>query len=143
MAKMIFVNLPVSDLPRSKAFYEAIGFTVNPQFTNEQAASMMWSDTIVVMLLTHDFWKTFTTKEIPDAHKSAQVALCVNFDSREEVDTITETAGKSGGKADSGPPQDHGFMYQRSFEDPDGHAWEPVWMDPKVAAGEMEPAHAG
>ena len=67
MSRMIFVNLPVTDLARSKAFYEAIGFTVNPQFTSEQAASMMWSDTIVVMLLTHDFWKTFTTKAIPDA----------------------------------------------------------------------------
>ena len=141
MPKMIFVNLPVADLPRSRAFYEAIGFTNNPQFTNEAAAAMVWSDTIYVMLLTHDFWKTFTTKEIPDAHVSAQVALCVTFDSREEVDAITQAAGAAGGVADSSPPQDHGFMYQRSFEDPDGHAWEPVWMDPAVASGEQPVEH--
>ena len=143
MTKMIFVNLPVADLPRSVVFYEAIGFTRNPQFSNDQAASMVWSDAIYVMLLTHDFWKTFTSKEIPDAHKSAQVALCVTLDSRDAVDTIVAAAARAGGKGDANPPQDHGFMYQRSFEDPDGHAWEPVWMDPKVAAGEMEPAHAG
>lgn len=141
MAKMIFVNLPVTDLDRSIAFYEGIGFTKNPQFSNEVAASMVWSDTIYVMLLTHDFWKTFTTKTIPDAHVSAQMALCVTFDSRAEVDAITEAAGKHGGKADNSPPQDHGFMYQRSFEDPDGHGWEPVWMDPAVASGEKQPDH--
>jgi predicted lactoylglutathione lyase len=123
------------------AFYEAIGFTNNPQFTNQAAAAMVWSDTIYVMLLTHDFWKSFTSKEIPDAHVSAQVALCVTFDSREEVDAITDKAGSAGGKADPNPPQDHGFMYQRSFEDPDGHAWEPVWMDPAVASGEKQPEH--
>jgi predicted lactoylglutathione lyase len=141
MTKMIFVNLPVADLPKSKAFYEAIGFTNNPQFTNEQAAAMMWSDTIVVMLLSHDFWKTFTSKAIPNARESAQVALCINFDSRAEVDTITGAAGTNGGKADVSPTQDHGFMYQRSFEDPDGHNWEPMWMDPKVASGEIDVAH--
>ena len=141
MPKMIFVNLPVADLAKSTAFYEAIGFTKNPQFSNEVASGMVWSDTIHLMLLTHDFWKTFTTKEIPDAHVSAQVALCVNFDSRDEVDAITETAGRSGGEADTSPPQDHGFMYQRSFADPDGHAWEPMWMDPAVASGEQPVAH--
>lgn len=141
MTKMIFVNLPVADLPKSKAFYEALGFTVNPQFTNDNAASMMWSDTIVVMLLTHEFWKTFTSKAIPNPKESAQMALAINFDSREEVDTIAEAAGRHGGTADSSPPQDHGFMYQRSFEDPDGHNWEPLWMDPKVAAGEMPVQH--
>ena len=141
MTKMIFVNLPVADLPASVRFYEALGFTRNPQFSNDQAASMVWSDTIYVMLLTHDFWKTFTTKAIPNARESAQVALCINFDSREEVDAITEAAGRSGGAADVSPAQDHGFMYQRSFEDPDGHNWEPMWMDPKVASGEMAPEH--
>ena len=141
MSKMIFVNLPVADLPKSKAFYEALGFTNNPQFTNDQAASMMWSDTIVVMLLTHDFWKTFTTKAIPNAKESAQVALCINLDDRAAVDAITEAAGRSGGTADQSPAQDHGFMYQRSFEDPDGHNWEPMWMDPKFASGEVNVAH--
>ena len=139
MTKMIFVNLPVTDLPASKRFYEALGFVNEPRFTDETAAAMQWSETIVVMLLTHEKWKSFTTKAIPDAHESAQVALCVNLDSREEVDAITEAAGKAGGAADISPAQDYGFMYQRSFEDPDGHVWEPVWMDPKMASGEIAP----
>jgi predicted lactoylglutathione lyase len=141
MNKMIFVNLPVADLPRSRAFYEAIGFTLNPQFSNDNAASMVWSDTIYVMLLTHDFWKTFTTKAVPNPKESAQMALAIIRDSREEVDAIVEAAARNGGTADQSPPQDHGFMYQRSFEDPDGHNWEPFWMDPKVAAGETPPEH--
>lgn len=127
--KMIFVNLPVSDLPRSMAFYEAVGFTNNPQFTNEQAAAMMWSDTIVVMLLTHDFWKTFTSKTIPDAHETAQVLLCLGQDSQDAVEAIVGKAVASGGKADPTPKQDMGFMYGRSFEDPDGHIWENVYMN--------------
>ena len=141
MSKMIFVNLPVTDLPRSMRFYEAIGFINNPQFTNEQAAAMAWSDTIFVMLLTHDFWKTFTDKAIVDAKSSAQMALAISRDSREEVDSIVEAAARSGGRADNSPPQDHGFMYQRSFEDPDGHNWEPMWMDPAVASGERPVEH--
>lgn len=141
MSKMIFVNLPVADLPKSMAFYEAIGFTNNPQFTNERAAAMAWSDEIVVMLLTHDFWKTFTSKTIPDATKSAQVMLCVSMDGRGEVDAIVSAAQAAGGKPDPNPTQDMGFMYGRSFEDPDGHIWEPMWMDPKVAAGEMPVEH--
>ena len=129
MTKMIFVNLPVSDLPRSMKFYEAVGFTNNPQFTNEQAAAMMWSDTIVVMLLTHDFWKTFTSKAIPDAHETAQVLLCLGQDSQEAVEAIVGKAVAAGGKADPTPKQDMGFMYGRSFEDPDGHIWENVYMN--------------
>jgi predicted lactoylglutathione lyase len=129
MTKMIFVNLPVTDLPKSMAFYEAIGFTNNPQFTNDQAASMMWSDTIAVMLLTHDFWKTFTDRKIPNAHESAQVFLCLTHDSREQVDAIVAEAGAAGGKAEPTPTQDHGFMYGSSFEDPDGHIWENVYMN--------------
>ena len=141
MSKMIFVNLPVADLPASKAFYEAVGFTNNPQFTNDSAAAMMWSDTIVVMLLRHEFWKTFTSKTIPNAKESAQVLLCVSMDGREAVDAIVGDATRAGGVADPTPTQDHGFMYGRSFEDPDGHIWEPMWMDPKVAAGEMPVEH--
>jgi predicted lactoylglutathione lyase len=129
MAKMIFVNLPVTDLPASMKFYEAVGFTNNPMFTNEQAASMAWSDEIVVMLLTHDFWKTFTDRAIPDAHKSAQVFLCLSHDSKDSVDAIVAKAGAAGGKAEPTPTQDHGFMYGSSFEDPDGHIWENVWMN--------------
>jgi uncharacterized protein len=141
MSKMIFINLPVTDLMRSVRFYEAIGFTNNPQFTNDQAAAMAWSDTIVVMLLTHDFWKTFTDKTIVDARTSAQMALAISRDSREEVDAIIEAAAAAGGRADISPAQDHGFMYQRSFEDPDGHNWEPMWMDPAVASGEQPVEH--
>ena len=137
MAKMIFVNLPVTDLPRSMAFYEAIGFTNNKQFTNDQAASMMWSEEIYVMLLTHDFWKTFSPKTIPNAHEVAQVYLCLTHDSREEVDAIVARAGAAGGKPEPTPTQDHGFMYGSSFEDPDGHIWENVYMDMSaIPAGE-------
>lgn len=129
MAKMIFVNLPVTDLPRSMAFYEAVGFTNNPMFTNEQAAAMAWSDEIVVMLLTHDFWKTFTGKTIPNAHDTAQVLLCLGQDRQDAVEAIVGKAVAAGGKADPTPKQDMGFMYGRSFEDPDGHIWENVWMN--------------
>ncbi|MBO0750212.1 MAG: lactoylglutathione lyase [Porphyrobacter sp.] len=141
MTKMIFVNLPVADLPKSKAFYEALGFVNEPRFTDDTAAAMQWSETIVVMLLTHAKWKTFTSKTIPNAKESAQVALAINLDDRGAVDAMTGTAGANGGTADPNPPQDHGFMYQRSFEDPDGHSWEPLWMDPRVAAGEMPVEH--
>jgi predicted lactoylglutathione lyase len=141
MSKMIFVNLPVADLPKSKAFYEAVGFTNNPQFTNDNAAAMMWSDSIVVMLLRHAFWKTFTSKAIPDARESAQVLLCVSMDNREAVDSIVADAAGAGGSPDPTPTQDHGSMYGRSFEEPDGHIWETMWMDPKVAAGEMPVEH--
>jgi len=139
MSKMIFVNLPVTDLERSMAFYEAVGFTNNPQFTNDQAAAMAWSDTIVVMLLTHGFWKTFTDKTIPDAQSSAQVLLCLSQDSRDEVDAIVGKAVAAGGRAEPTPNQDLGFMYGRSFEDPDGHIWENVHMD---MAAVPEPAAA-
>ncbi len=137
MAKMIFVNLPVTDLPRSMKFYEAVGFTNNPDFTNDQAAAMMWSDTIVVMLLRHEFWKTFTSKTIPNAHDTAQVLLCLSQDSQDAVEAIVAKAVAAGGKADPTPKQDMGFMYGRSFEDPDGHVWENVYMNmDAVPAGE-------
>jgi predicted lactoylglutathione lyase len=129
MAKMIFVNLPVTDLPASMTFYEAVGFTNNPMFTNDQAAAMAWSDEIVVMLLRHDFWKTFTSRTIPDAHQTAQVLLCLSHDSKEAVDAIVEAALAAGGKPEPTPTQDMGFMYGRSFEDPDGHIWENVYMN--------------
>lgn len=129
MTQMIFVNLPVADLARSMAFYEALGFTNEPNFTNEQAACMKLSDEIFVMLLTHPFWKTFTDKAIPDARSSAQVLLAISRTSRAEVDAIVDAAAAAGGRADCNAKQDHGFMYGRSFEDPDGHVWEPNWMD--------------
>lgn len=131
---MIFVNLPVQDLERSKAFYEAVGFRNEPKFSNEAAAMMVLSDTISVMLLTHPFYATFTRKPIADAHNSSQVLLCISCDSPADVDRVTDTAASAGGKADVGPKQDMGgMMYGRSFEDPDGHHWEPMWMDPDFA----------
>ena len=141
MPQMIFVNLPVTDLDRSKAFYEAVGATNNPAFTDETAACMVFSEVIHTMLLTHEKWASFTSKAIPDAHTTAQVLLCVSADSRDAVDGQVEKAVKAGGKADPTPTQDFGFMYGRSFEDPDGHIWEVMWMDPAaVPAG--EPAEA-
>lgn len=127
--QMIFINLPVSDLGRSIAFYEAIGARREPKFSNEAAAMMAISDTISVMLLTHPFYSGFTTKPIADAHETSQVLLCLSRDSREAVDEIVGNAGAAGGTTDVGPKQDMGgMMYGRSFEDPDGHHWEAMWM---------------
>ena len=134
MSKMIFINLPVTDLGRSIAFYEAIGGRKEPKFSNEQAAMIVLSDTINVMLLTHDFYKTFTGKPIADAHQSSQVLLAVSADSKADVDATIARASSAGGVADPGPKQEMGeLMYGRSFEDPDGHHWEVMWMDAKAA----------
>ena len=135
MPRMIFVNLPVSDLPRAKAFYAALGFVNEPRFTDDTAAAMQWSDTIVVMLLTHEKWKSFTDRPIPPSTTS-EVMLCISCDSRDDVNALAGTAAAHGGIADVNPSQDHGFMMSRTFADPDGHVWEPMWMDPAaVAAG--------
>ena len=134
MPRMIFINLPVTDLNRSIAFYEAIGGRREPKFSNDRAAMIVLSDTIHVMLLTHDFYATFTGKPIADARSSSQVLLALSADSTEEVDETVEKAGAAGGIADPGPRQDMGgMMYGRSFEDPDGHHWEVMWMDAKAA----------
>lgn len=132
MPKMIFVNLPVTDLPRSEAFYAAIGCSKNPQFSNDQAAMMVWSDTISFMLLTHGFYQGFTPRKIADAHVTNEVLLCLSRDSRDDVDAITEAALGAGGR-EHRERQDMGFMYSRSFEDPDGHVFEPMWMDVEAA----------
>lgn len=129
MAKQIFVNLPIRDLAKSKAFYAAIGAVENPQFSDDSSACMVLSDTIFVMLLTHEKWAFFTRKPISDARQASEVMLALSADDRNAVDTLASTAGAQGGKADVNPPQDHGFMYGRSFEDPDGHIWETFWMD--------------
>jgi len=128
MSKMIFVNLPVADLPKSKAFYSAIGFTNNPQFTDDTAACMVLTDSIYVMLLTHDKYSQFTPKGIPDSHKTAQMLLALSCDDRAGVDAITEAAIGAGGR-EAHDPEDLGFMYSRAFEDPDGHGWGPFFMD--------------
>ena len=135
MPKMIFVNMPVRDLARSMAFYEAIGFVNEPRFTDETAAAMQWSDTIVVMILTHEKWRTFTDRPIPNSG-SSEVMLCLNFDSREEAAAIATKAGANGGTQDVNPTQDLGFMVSHTFADPDGHVWEAMWMDPAVANGD-------
>ncbi len=144
MPQMIFLNLPVTDLAKSKAFYEAVGAANNPAFTDDTAACMVVEEgSIHVMLLTHEKWATFTSKAIPDAHTTAQVLICVSADSREAVDGQVDKAVKAGGKADPTPTQDYGFMYGRSFEDPDGHIWEVMWMDPTaIPAGEPAEANA-
>ncbi len=129
MAKQIFVNLPVNDLPRAKAFYEAIGAVNNPQFSDDTAACMVLSDTIFVMLLTHGKWASFTRKPIVDAHHASEVMLALSAGDRQAVDAVVSAAGANGGKADINPPQDLGFMYGRSFEDIDGHIWEAFFMD--------------
>ncbi|MCW3797945.1 VOC family protein [Sphingomonas sp. BN140010] len=135
MAQMIFVNLPVTDLPRSKAFYEAIGFRNEPKFSNENAAMMQLSDTIAVMLLTHAFYSTFTTRPIAPPHGTSQVLLCISCESPEAVDRITDAAKAAGGKVDASQEDQTkgGPMYGRDFEDPDGHQWAPMWMDPNFA----------
>jgi len=128
MSRTITVSLPVSDLKASKAFYAALGFVNNPQFTDDTAAFMAWSDSINVMLLTHARWRTFTTRPIPPK-TSSEVALNLSCESREEVDVMNTSAFENGGTADINPVQDHGFMYGRDFADPDGHIWGAMWMD--------------
>lgn len=146
MSRMIFVNLPVEDLERSKRFYEAIGARIEPKFTNDEGAMMVMSDTIHVMLLTKPFYSTFTKKPIADAHQTSQVLLCLSCDSTSEVDRLAEKAAGNGGKADPAPSQDMGgLMYERSFEDPDGHHWEAMWMDASAAeqgASAFDETHA-
>ena len=128
MSKMIFVNLPATNLKASMAFYTALGFTNNPQFTDETAACMVWSQNINVMLMTHDKWKSFTSRPIPSSN-SSEVMLALSCDSREVVDAMNQAAMSNGGTADINPKQDYGFMYNRNLADPDGHVWEAMWMD--------------
>lgn len=127
--QMIFVNLPITNLAQSVAFYEAVGFTKNKKFSDETSACMVLSESIMVMLLTHPKWKQFTNRAIPNAKETAQVLLCISRDSKKAVDEMVEAGKNSGGKADPNNVQDHGFMYGRSIEDPDGHIWETMWMD--------------
>lgn len=132
MNKQIFVNLPIKDMAKSQAFFKSLGYSFNPQFTNDQGACMVVSDSIFVMLLVEGFFKTFTKKAVADATKSTEVLVCLSCESREEVDALVAKALAAGGKAPN-PVQDHGFMYGHGFEDLDGHQWELVWMDPNAA----------
>lgn len=128
MSKMITISLPVSDIKNAVSFYTALGFSVNPQCSDDACALMMWSETINVMLLNYAKWSGFTTRPIPPI-TSSEVALNLSCASREEVDAMNNTALKFGGIADINPVQDHGFMYGRDFTDLDGHIWGAVWMD--------------
>lgn len=129
MSRMIFVNLPVTDLDVSMTFYSPLGFENNPHFTDDTAACMVWSEAINVMLLTHAKWREFTSRPIPPA-TSSEVMLALSCDSRETVDAMNKAAAANGGTADINPVQDLGFMYNRNLADPDGHVWELMWMDP-------------
>ncbi|MEH2251949.1 VOC family protein [Nostoc sp.] len=131
MATKIFVNLPVKDLNRSVEFFTKLGFSFNAQFTDETATSMIVSDDIFVMLLTHEKFKTFTPKEICDATKSTEVLVCLSSQSREEVDEMVRKAVTAGGTTYN-EPQDHGFMYGHGFSDLDGHIWEIIYMEPSA-----------
>ncbi|MQY39322.1 hypothetical protein SRB17_73440 [Streptomyces sp. RB17] len=132
--QMIFVNLPVNDLDASKKFFTELGYTINPQFSDEKAASVVISDTIVAMLLTKPFYATFTDKEIADAAKTSEVLVALSAESREKVDELVDKA-LAAGATPSGRTQDHGFMYGRAFDDLDGHTWEVIWMDPAAVQG--------
>ena len=127
MHKQIFVNLPIADMARSQAFFQAMGYSFNPDFTNEQGAALVLGENLYAMLLVRDFFKTFTSKAIVDAKDSTEVLVCLSCDSREEVDELVRKAVAAGGTAPR-PPQDHGFMYGHGFEDLDGHVWELVYM---------------
>ncbi|HEV8081095.1 MAG TPA: VOC family protein [Chitinophagaceae bacterium] len=129
MATKIFVNLPVKDLNRSKEFYTKLGYSINPQFTNEKAACIVISEEIYAMILKEEFFKTFIPKkEIADAAKTTEVLMALSAHNKDDVNTLADKALAAGGK-EARPPEDHGFMYGRSFEDPDGHIWEVFWMD--------------
>ena len=136
MTRMIFVNLPITDLPRAIAFYEAVGARKDERFCDDTAAMMVFSEAINVMLLTHDKFRQFTVKQIADTRTTTEVLLCLSAESRDAVDGMVAKASAAGATIDPCPQQDYGFMYGRSFEDPDGHIWEVMWMD--VAAAEAE-----
>jgi predicted lactoylglutathione lyase len=134
MSRTIFISLPVADLAASVAFYESLGFRKDPRMSADSGACMAWSETINVMLLTHEKWRGFTTRPIPPT-TSSEVALNISCESRDEVDAMCAAAAANGGTVDINPVQDLGFMYGRDILDPDGHVWGPMWMDPAAMPG--------
>ncbi|HLE98457.1 MAG TPA: VOC family protein [Gaiellaceae bacterium] len=128
-ARMIFPNLAVKDLDRSVAFFTELGFSFDPRFTDENATAMVVNEQAVVMLLTESFFKTFTTKELVDPAKQVETIIALSAESREDVDAFADKALEAGGSP-AREPMELGFMYGRSFNDPDGHLWEIFWMDP-------------
>ncbi|WP_313621919.1 VOC family protein [Achromobacter sp.] len=129
MHKQIFVNLPIADMQKSQAFFKKLGYTFNPDFTNDQGACMVVGENLYVMLLVKDFFKGFTGKPIADATQTTEVLVCLSCESRAEVDDLVARAVAAGGSTPR-PPQDHGFMYGHGFEDLDGHIWELAYMEP-------------
>lgn len=129
MDKMIYANFPVKDLTAATRFYEAIGCRKNEKFSDHQSASMIWSDAINFQLLTRDYFATFTSKQVADAHRSCGVMIAVTCNSREEVDTLVKAAVANGGKTRIREHMELSFMYNRAVEDPDGHVLEFVWLD--------------
>ena len=141
MTKKIFVSLPVADVARSAAFYEALGFVKDPNFSGGHASALKWSDTITFMVADKAFFSTLTPKPIADPRAGAQLLIALSMDSRAEVDAICDKAAAAGGTTDASPPEDLGSMYSRDFADPDGHGFGPFFMDPTAApASETEPA---
>jgi len=134
MARMIFVNLPSTDIPRARGFYEGLGFTINPQFSNDQALCVVVSEAIYLMVLHRDFFATFVTRPVGDPSATAQALISLSCDDRAGVDAITDAALAHGG-TEPRPVQDMGFMYGRAFCDPDGNWFEPMWMDPAAVQG--------
>jgi predicted lactoylglutathione lyase len=132
--QMIFVNLPVSDVDTSKKFFTELGYTINPQFSTDDCACVVISDTIIAMMLSKQRYADFTKKQIADATKTSEVLLCLSAESREKVDELVDAAIAAGGTG-TGEAQDQGFMYGRAFDDPDGHTWEVMWMDPAAVQG--------
>lgn len=130
MSTQIFVNLAVKDLSKSKQFFTKLGFTFNPKFEDETGACLVIAENISAMLLTHDKFRQFTTKQIADTSNTTEVLNCLSFDNKHKVDKLVDAALAAGGH-EPRPALDYGFMYGRSFEDLDGHIWEIVWMDPK------------
>lgn len=142
MVQPVFVNLPVADVPRATAFYEAIGCTMNRQFSGPTASAMVWSEALTFMLLHRDFFQTFTPRAVADATAVTEVLIALPLDDRAAVDALVDKAVAGGGSGDIRPVQDMGFMYGRTFTDPDGHVFEPFHMDAAAAAAALAPVEA-
>lgn len=132
--QMIFVNLATNDVDAAKKFFTELGYSINPQFSTDDCACVVISDTIIAMLLSKQRYADFTKKEIADSTKTSEVLICLSAESREKVDELVDRAIAAGGSA-TGETQDQGFMYGRAFDDLDGHTWEIMWMDPAAVQG--------
>lgn len=139
MATKIFVNLPVGDLKASLNFFQQLGYSFNPQFSDDTAACMVISEDIYAMLLTHQKFAQFTPRPVADATKATEVIICLSCDSKEDVNTMMDKA-LAAGATETREPQDYGFMFGRSYTDPDGHIWELMWMDTAAVQQQSQPA---